>query len=179
MIQLNDDEHANLTTADIQNVTILHDLKQRYAGFKNVPSLSSIFCPLSSIRQDSPSGNTMARLRFLVPSIMCGGILLGTLAAVAHHLFYQSLNGKIVHSDNQQQWFFRIGTGLAFLAKTLLTASAALAYTQILWQTLRLRPISLHGVDSLFGAVTSAWNFTDLELWRSGPTLAIIALIVW
>ncbi|PMD36323.1 hypothetical protein L207DRAFT_587331 [Hyaloscypha variabilis F] len=110
---------------------------------------------------------------------MCGGILLGTLVAVTHHFFYQSLNGQIVHSDNQQQWFLRIGTGLAFLAKTFLTASAALGYTQLLWLTLRSSPISLHGVDSLFGAVTNAWHFTDWELWRRGPALAIVALIVW
>jgi hypothetical protein len=121
----------------------------------------------------------MARLRFLFPSLMCGGILLGTLAAVTHHLFYHSLNGRIVHSNNQQQWFLRIGTDLAFLTQNTFDASAALAYTQILWQTLRLRPISLHGVDSPFGAVTSAWNFMDLEPWRSGRALAIVASIIW
>jgi hypothetical protein len=121
----------------------------------------------------------MAGGRFLLPSLMFSGILLGTLVAVAHHLFYQSLNGRIVHSDNQQQWFLRIGTGLAFLTKTFLTASAALGYTQLLWQTLRSRPISLHGIDSLFGAVTNAWHFTDWELWRRGPALAIVALIIW
>jgi hypothetical protein len=121
----------------------------------------------------------MAGPHFLLPSLMCGGILLGTLVAVTHHFFYQSLNGKIVHSDNQQQWFLRIGTGLAFLAKTFLTASAALGYTQLLWLTLRSSPISLHGVDSLFGAATNAWHFTDWELWRRGPALAIVALIVW
>ena len=121
----------------------------------------------------------MASHRFLIPSLMCGGLLLGMSTAIAHHLFYHYLDGRIVQSDNQQQWYLRIGTGLAFLTKTLLTASAGLAYTQILWQTLRLRPISLRGVDSLFGAVTSAWNFTELELWIRGPALAIAALIVW
>ncbi|KAN0096013.1 hypothetical protein V8E51_014818 [Hyaloscypha variabilis] len=121
----------------------------------------------------------MAGSHFLLPSLMCGGILLGTLVAVVHHFFYQSLNGRIVHSENQQQWFLRIGTGLSFLAKTFLTASAALGYTQLLWQTLRSSPISLHGVDSLFGAATNAWHFTDWELWRRGPALAIVALIVW
>lgn len=121
----------------------------------------------------------MARLHLLLPSLMCGGMLLGILVAVAHHMFYQSLNGTIVSCEHQQQWFLRIGTGLAFLAKTLLTSSAALAYTQILWQTLRTRPITLHGVDSLFSAVTNAWSPTDLVLWRSGPTLAVVALNLW
>ncbi|KAE9381012.1 hypothetical protein N431DRAFT_363157 [Stipitochalara longipes BDJ] len=121
----------------------------------------------------------MARLRFLVPSLMCGGILLGILVAIAHHLFYQSLNTKIVHSENQQQWFLRIGTGLAILTKTLLTTSAALAYTQVLWHTLRLRPVSLNNIDSLFSATTNAWHFTNWEFWKRGPALAIIALIIW
>ncbi|KAE8452706.1 hypothetical protein EG329_013965 [Mollisiaceae sp. DMI_Dod_QoI] len=110
---------------------------------------------------------------------MAGGILLATILAVAHHLFYRSLDGKIVGSSDQQQWFLRIGTGLAFLIKTLLSASAALGYTQLLWHTLRSRPVSLGGVDSLFGAVTNAWHFTNWELWGRGPALAIIALIIW
>ncbi|KAE9371044.1 hypothetical protein N431DRAFT_491492 [Stipitochalara longipes BDJ] len=118
----------------------------------------------------------MARLHLLFPSLICGGILLGTWVAIAHHLFYQSLNGKIVHSDDQQQWSLRIGMGFAFLTKTFLTASASLGYIQLLWQTLRSSPIS---IDSLFGAVNNAWYFTDLELWRRGPALAIITLIVW
>jgi hypothetical protein len=67
----------------------------------------------------------MAAVRFLLPSLMFGGILLGTLVAVAHHLFYQSLNGRIVHSDNQQQWFLRIGTGLV-LDKNILDGIGSL-----------------------------------------------------
>jgi hypothetical protein len=121
----------------------------------------------------------MARLRFLVPSLMCGGILLGILVAVAHHLFYQSLDTKIVHSENQQQWFLRIGTALAILTKTLLTTSAALAYTQVLWHTLRSRPVSLNNIDSLFSATTNAWHFTNWGFWKRGPALAIIAVIIW
>lgn len=43
----------------------------------------------------------MAGSHFLLPSLMCGVILLGTLVAITHHFFYQSLNGKIVHSEDQ------------------------------------------------------------------------------
>jgi hypothetical protein len=110
---------------------------------------------------------------------MAGGLVLGTIVSLIHHFYYRYLDGRIVENSNQQAWFLRIGTGLAFITKALLTASAAIAYTQLLWRTLRSRPVTLSGIDSLFDVVHSAFSFTDLELWAKGPLLAVVALTIW
>lgn len=119
------------------------------------------------------------RIHWLMPTLMGGGLILGVVFAVVHHVFYQSLDKQIVAGQDQQEWNIRIGTGLAFLVKVLLTASASMAYTQLLWHTLKLNAISLDGLDAFFGVVGNAWGFSNWELWRRGPALALIALIVW
>ncbi|KAH8892357.1 hypothetical protein GQ53DRAFT_619752, partial [Thozetella sp. PMI_491] len=112
------------------------------------------------------------------PVLMAASLLLGILVAVAHHLFYRSLDGQVVSSDDQQEWFFRIGTGLAFASRILLAIAVGLSYTQVLWYTLRTQSVSLEGLDSLFGAANNVWHLTTWELWKKGPALAIIAVII-
>ncbi|KAM3068328.1 hypothetical protein ACMFMG_009466 [Clarireedia jacksonii] len=106
-------------------------------------------------------------------------LLLGVLFAVGHHQFYHFLNERIVGSDDQQQWFLRIGAGFAFIVKTTLTAAVQLAYTQILWRVLSSRLISIKGIDSFFSIVNDAWHFRNGEIYRKGPALALVALIMW
>jgi hypothetical protein len=106
-------------------------------------------------------------------------LLLGVLFAVGHHQFYHFLNERIVGSDDQQQWFLRIGAGFAFVVKTTLTAAVELAYTQILWRILSSRPISIKGIDSFFSVVNDAWHFRNGEIYRKGPALALVAVIMW
>lgn len=77
------------------------------------------------------------RLFTTIPFLMIGGLVLGTITAVSHHIFSSKVNGKVVRSNDEQQWYSQIGTGLAFLTKTFLTAAAGLAYTQLLWHVLR------------------------------------------
>jgi len=121
----------------------------------------------------------MEPCRWLVPALMGISILSATLLALAHHLFYTYLDGGIVGSNQQQQWFLRIGTALAFVIKSLMTASVTLAYVQLLWRTLKSATVSINGLDSLFGVIHNPWNFIDWELWMKGPTLVVIALIIW
>jgi hypothetical protein len=111
---------------------------------------------------------------------MVSGLILGVLLAIGHHLFYHSLDKKIVHSNEEQQWYLRVGTGFAFAIKSLLVASATLAYSQVLWITLDgcSTGITLSGLDS-FGVTYGAWHFVNGELWKRGPALAVIALVIW
>ncbi|KAF7523250.1 hypothetical protein G7054_g11826 [Neopestalotiopsis clavispora] len=60
-------------------------------------------------------------------------LLLGILFAIAHHVFYESLDGKVVVDQHQQEWYLRIGTGLSFAVRTLLSASIGSAYVQLIW----------------------------------------------
>ncbi|GKU07092.1 hypothetical protein FLAG1_08861 [Fusarium langsethiae] len=115
----------------------------------------------------------------LTPALMTGSLLLGLVLALGHHFYYHHLDGRIVQSQNQQQWFLRLGTGLAFLVRAFLSAAVGIAYTQILWRTLRSKSVSVGGVNSLFGVVHNAWDFVTLELWTAAPALAVVAIIAW
>ncbi|KAM0364131.1 hypothetical protein ACHAO7_012148 [Fusarium culmorum] len=115
----------------------------------------------------------------LTPALMAGGLLLGLVVALGHHFYYLYLDGRIVKSQSQQQWFLRIGTGMAFLVRAFLSAAVGIAYTQILWRTLRSKAITVRGVNSLFGVVHNAWDFVTWELWTAAPALAVVAIIAW
>jgi hypothetical protein len=83
-----------------------------------------------------------------VPLAMILFMLLGVAFAMAHHFYYNSLDGKPV-VETEQEWAVRIGTGLAFLTKACLIASAAISYQQHYWRVLRSRPISIKGIDDI------------------------------
>ncbi|PTB70916.1 hypothetical protein BBK36DRAFT_1108252 [Trichoderma citrinoviride] len=119
------------------------------------------------------------KAHWAVPSLMISGLLCGVAFALGHHFFYASLDSRIVQSNTEQEWNIRIGTGMAFLVKTCLTAAAGFAYTQLLWTTLRSRHATLEGVDAMFSVTTSAWEFLSVELWRKGFGLVLMAGILW
>lgn len=112
-------------------------------------------------------------------ALMLGSLVLGVVLAVVHHLYYACLDGRVVESSTQQEWFFRVGTGIAFVARAMLSASVALAYTQMLWRTLRSRPVTVEGINSLFGVLDNAWSFAAWDMWRAAPTLAVVAVVAW
>ncbi|KAI0177076.1 hypothetical protein BJ166DRAFT_572942 [Pestalotiopsis sp. NC0098] len=99
--------------------------------------------------------------------------------AVGHHLFYASLNGEIVGSPSQQEWYLRIGTGLSFLVRALLSASIGSAYIQLLWYSVKSTATSLKGVDALLGVLHNVWDLAVWELWRTRPILTTVALAIW
>ncbi|PNP81395.1 hypothetical protein FNYG_05201 [Fusarium nygamai] len=115
----------------------------------------------------------------LTPILMTGSLFLGLVLAIGHHLYYHYLDGRIIKSQNQQEWFLRVGTGIAFLTRALLSAAVGFAYTQILWRTLRFKSVTIEGVNSLFGVLHNAWDFTAWELWTAAPALAVVAMIAW
>ncbi|KAF4457781.1 hypothetical protein F53441_354 [Fusarium austroafricanum] len=115
----------------------------------------------------------------LTPALMTGSLFLGLGLAIGHHFYYDFLNGRVVESQDQQEWFLRVGTGMAFLARALLSAAVGFAYTQILWRTLRSKSVTVEGINSLFGILTNAWDFTTWELWTAAPALAVVAMIAW
>ncbi|KAH7156799.1 hypothetical protein EDB81DRAFT_787984 [Dactylonectria macrodidyma] len=119
------------------------------------------------------------KAHWVTPSLMFGSVLLGLLLAVGHHLFYNSIDGKVVESSDQQVWNLRVGTGMAFVVKASLTAAAGMAYTQLLWHTLRSQEISLDGIDAVFSVVNNVYGFTTLEIWLRCPALVCIAFMMW
>jgi hypothetical protein len=112
-------------------------------------------------------------------------LVLGIVFAVVHDAFYASLAGKTVQSTEQQQWFGQVGTGLAFLVKTLFASTAGAACVQLLWWTLRRKPTTVQTVDSSFGladsplALFSRRSFIQFGVLRETPLIVLFAAIAW
>jgi len=105
-------------------------------------------------------------------------MLVGIAFALAHHLYYNSLNGEPV-TGTSQEWAVRIGTGLAFLTKAFLIASAAISYHQHYWRVLRTRPVSVQSIDDIMGLLANPTCFFNLEVVRKAWSSALIALAIW
>ena len=103
----------------------------------------------------------------------------GALFALGHHEFYKSLNGRIVRSQDEQEWNIRIGTGLAFLVKLCLGTAAGIAYTQALWYTLKDNPVKVRTIDALFDLPRNLLYLANIEVWKKGYILAPVAALIW
>lgn len=110
---------------------------------------------------------------------MAGGLTLGTVTAVGHHIFATQVNEDAVQNSQQQEWYSSIVIALAFLTRAFLTASAGLAYTQLLWHMLKSKTFTLAGVDASFSIVKDLWSFFNWELWSNGLCLVVMAIVVW
>jgi len=79
-------------------------------------------------QQDSES-----RIDWLLPTTIILGILIGSALAVGHHAWLESLNGRQVNLPGhiKQSWTVTINNGWAYLVKTLLTTSLAVALPQM------------------------------------------------
>lgn len=115
---------------------------------------------------------------FRVPFAMIAFMALGVGFAVAHHCYYQSLQGQII-AGSSQEWAVRIGTGLAFLAKACLIASAAMSYQQHYWVLLRSRPVTFKGIDDIMGLLANPACFCNLEVLTKAWSSTVIALTIW
>lgn len=101
------------------------------------------------------------------------------LTAVGHHLYYASMNGTPVDSEDQQIWVIRIGTGLAFLTRSGLSATLAIVAVQQTWVTLRKRAMTIEGIDCMFGVMSNPWLFLNKDLLLHAKRLCVLAAISW
>ncbi|KAL2836717.1 hypothetical protein BJY01DRAFT_52962 [Aspergillus pseudoustus] len=118
-------------------------------------------------------------IHWRMPTAMIICFLLGLGLAIGHHFYYYSLDDTTVGGQNQQAWALRIGTGMAFLTRTFLTTAVGIACVQNLWWILRLKPVRLSTLDSMWDIRGSIFNFFDPHLWIRGPNVAILGLITW
>ncbi|KAL2818104.1 hypothetical protein BJX63DRAFT_84054 [Aspergillus granulosus] len=118
-------------------------------------------------------------IHWRMPTAMIVCFVIGVGLAIGHHFYYYSLDGTRVGDQSRQEWALRIGTGLAFLMKTFLTTAVGIACVQHFWWILRLKPIRLSTLDSMFDIRGSIFNFFDLHIWLRGPNVAILGLISW
>ncbi|PKK48525.1 hypothetical protein CI102_7940 [Trichoderma harzianum] len=128
------------------------------------------------------------RIHWRSPTSMIGLFIGATGAAVAHHLYYDNIDGSevvIVQDEwtleavrNSQEWKLRFGAGLAFLAKAMFAASAIVAYEQQAWLTARTKA-AVAGLDAMFSAAQSPLSFFSPDFLRKAKARAIMALLVW
>lgn len=110
---------------------------------------------------------------------MIVALLAGLVLAIAHDLFYQFLNGRPLNQSLSQTWVTRIGTGVAFLAKTAFVIAVASAYVQRQWMNLRHDSYKMREVDDLTGVLYDIMAFFNVRLWLKMPLLFCIALLAW
>lgn len=134
--------------------------------------------PFNPSGTDVPTKADRWHVSYRVPLGMVLFMLLGVGFAMAHHFYYDSLNGKPV-AGTSQEWAVRIGTGLAFLAKACLIASAAISYQQHYWRALRSRPISVKGIDDIMGLLANPACFFNWEVLKKAWSSVVIALAIW
>jgi hypothetical protein len=134
--------------------------------------------------QNGPAKTTNSRGRHNTPHrtviVMLAGLLLGVLAAVSHHLWYNHWNHKVVETASwSQTWIKNFGTAFAFLVKMFLAIVTSTAFVQQFWITLKAKPIAIGQVDSMFTVLQSALQFLSVRIWISNPVLAFLAIITW
>lgn len=78
-------------------------------------------------------------------------VIIGTLFAVGHHLFYLHLNGKEAIT---QPMMLRYGTVIAFFAKASLGTAVTIAFHQRAWRVVRFKTARVQTIDSIFTANT-------------------------
>lgn len=110
---------------------------------------------------------------------------LGIIVAVGHHIYYRYHSGSPVLTDDSnwdihsQQWVLRIGTALAFLAKTFLVVSMTEAYNQHIWTTMKKKSLSISEIDTTFNATNDPLYFWDGSYLRRVKVGATIATLAW
>lgn len=120
------------------------------------------------------------RSRFPPPLQMALLLLIGIAGAVAHQLYYQSLDGrKITTVGVSQTWNLRIGSVLAFSVKTSWTMAVLVAHTQQVWMTMDRKPLSLDTVDAMFGAVTDFTRFVHWKMLSRAKVATLLAVVAW
>jgi len=115
------------------------------------------------------------------PSVMFVSLLAAAGAAGGHHAFYLYLDTRSVEDNIPQQWTFRIGTGLAFLVRVLLSLSLGVAILQCFWNSLEAnkRPATLKDVDRVYSVTSDIFVFFCPRVWAFNPTMMLLGLIFW
>jgi hypothetical protein len=154
---------------------------------KNEPSSSepqydsktqSVGEPPSNFNSQLASHSILRRLKPFRAMMLF--LLLGLLVAICQHQFYASLDGRQLQEYFIEQiWVIRIGTALAFLFKASLVASLGIAFCQSSWFYFQQEPITVDGIDAIFGVLRDPTRFFMKEMLLNTRVLSLMALISW
>lgn len=82
-------------------------------------------------------------------------------------------------NESEQRWVSRLGNGVAFIIKTLLTTSTSVAFVQWFWFRLRKTYTTLRKTDVLFGLIYDPANFLQIKYWVDSLPLGFLAIVTW
>jgi hypothetical protein len=103
----------------------------------------------------------------------------GFILAILHHVYYTLLDNSIAGSPSRQQWSLNIGTAFAFGVVAVFKTAGGMAYDQYVWRTVKMKSISVAGLDNLFALTTNPFGFFDWELWNKATLPVLQALLCW
>jgi hypothetical protein len=135
--------------------------------------------PRDSSSNPSKRKTGIVNAHWQTTGLLGGALVLGILSAVIHDTVYAHFAGKPVKSTTQQEWLGRVGTGLAFLVRTLFSAAVGTACVQRLWWILRNHSTSIQTIDSSFIIVHNPFTLVNLKLFREAPLIIGLAMISW
>ncbi|KAL5414119.1 hypothetical protein PMIN03_003369 [Paraphaeosphaeria minitans] len=116
-------------------------------------------------------------VHWVPPALMMALFVAGVAAAVGHHLFYISLQGK---PATDQLTMVRYGTALAFFVKSALVGSIVMGYRQRIWHTFRTRALTIAGIDGLFSATEDPTQFFyNGEMMINAKIATVMAICSW
>lgn len=134
----------------------------------------------------------MENVHWATPALMVGWLLGGATLAMAHHFFYNNLNGQPIESQSYSLSYLQaiaslsnqainiaIGTTFAFLVKTCLSCAARMAYTQLTWKIARSQATKVAVLDSMFSMTSNILGLFHGRLWLSHPLMMLLALLTW
>lgn len=105
--------------------------------------------------------------------------LIGFSWAIAHHFYYQSLNGTKVGSSSRQNWAVGFGTAFTFLVIASLRVTCDTAYKQYIWTLFKRKPFALDTLNKLFSITSDPTAFLSWELFRHAKIAYFVAAVCW
>lgn len=129
--------------------------------------------------QHDSSSHSRWRTSRATYTTMLGLLSIGLLTAIGHHRFYSYLNNRQVEDSVPQAWAIRIGNAFAYLFKTALVASVAVAYAQGFWFFVRRKSLAIGSLDKYFGVLYNPLSFFNTDLLQQTTLLFGLAMVSW
>ncbi|KAL5592677.1 hypothetical protein FOBRF1_013703 [Fusarium oxysporum] len=110
------------------------------------------------------------------PWNMCISVVIGTVFAIAHHLFYLNLDGK---EAINQSLMLRYGTVIAFCCKASLGTAVTMAFHQRAWRVVRYKTARLETIDSIFTANSDIFSLVTWGSIKKAKIGTLLAIYCW
>ncbi|TDZ21196.1 hypothetical protein Cob_v005686 [Colletotrichum orbiculare MAFF 240422] len=102
----------------------------------------------------------------------------GVAFALGHHIYYQSLEGRLVRGE-EQLTSMRYGTALAFAAKASFATAVFSAFREQLWAVVRAKLFKISTLDDMFAAPETPLALMNWEFLSRAKTAAALATLCW